>query len=83
MALNSDNDEFMAAIQQAAGERIFEIAEDVRREMGVEGNLITIDRNLNPDDSADNRSVWEIKVPAGHDALLQKFRETLAARIRH
>lgn len=70
-------------MQRAADERVLEIAKDVLQEMGVEGNLITIRRNLNPDDSADNWSVWEIKVPAGHDAILQSFRENLAARTGH
>lgn len=83
MAISFDTDEFMAAIQRAAGEGIFEVAEDVRREMGADGNLITIHRNLNPDQSADSMSVLEIEVPAGHDDLLQRLSENLVARARH
>jgi hypothetical protein len=83
MTLSFDTDEFLAAIQRAVGERIFEIAEDARRDMGVDGNLITIRRNLNPDHSGDSINLLEIEVPAGHDALLLRFRENLFARARH
>jgi hypothetical protein len=82
MTLNFDTDEFMAAIQRAASGRILEIAEEVRREMGADGNLITIHRNLNPDYSADSASVLEIKAPAEHEAVLQRFKEKFLARTR-
>ncbi|MGC9261505.1 MAG: hypothetical protein ACP5I8_15690 [Phycisphaerae bacterium] len=82
MTLNFDTDEFMAAILQAVSGKLFEIAEDVRREMGADGTLITIHRNLNSDHSADGMSVLEFKAPAQNEAVLQRFKETFLARTR-
>lgn len=81
--LNFDADALMEWVLQAASSRTFQIAEDIRREMGAEWSLIKIRRNLTPVRTGNSVSMLEIEVPAGHDAILQKFRETLAARIRH
>ena len=81
--LNFDTDALMEWVLQAASSRTFQISEDIRREMGAEGSLIRIRRNLTPVRSGNSVSMLEIKVPAGHDAILQRLRENLVARISH
>ena len=81
--LNFDADALMEWVLQAASSRTFQIAEDIRREMGAEGSLIKIRRNLTPVRTGNSVSMFEIEVPAGHDALLQRFRKNLIARTRH
>lgn len=73
--LNSD--ELKAALAGAAGGRMFEIADGLRRQMGADGKLITIRRDAEPVPGA--VCTLDIVAPRGHEAVVRRLVEECLA----